>query len=419
MKGRPLVGPASMRCEAGRRSPGAWTVAPSRSVVPRGVRTAVKRWLGPVTRLAWPLARLWAGPAYFAKTPPFDPPRSLAIIACHWIGDTLWAAQVIPALRSAWPNAAITVITKPHAVDLWRGFVPAECVVSAPEITSDRHRERATWTGLFRRAASLRDRRFDLVIDLTGNRYSALFTFLLRPRWSLGFAGDEVGWLYSAGGRVLPAVTHLREQPFGVLERILPGIGLPADVRPPDPSLSFPAACRACGLDSEEPVIVLAPGAGWPEKRWPEELFVEIAGAVLSAGAQTVVVGSSSEAELCERVRSGGARVLARTRGTGNPPGRDGTSGDHGRATVLVGSLLGEVCGLLSGATAVIGHDSGVVHLAAAYGRRTVALLVAASDPGFCAPIGASSRVLRPGEAGSDSRSIASWALAESGGGDG
>ena len=45
------------------------------------------------------LARLWARPGYFHER---DLQRleavRIALIACHWLGDTFWASQVVPTL---------------------------------------------------------------------------------------------------------------------------------------------------------------------------------------------------------------------------------------------------------------------------------------------------------------------------------
>lgn len=391
--------PANLRAPARRHpiaanpEPAALTRAPSPSRMPYEFRLAMKETIRRLSRLLQPLARRWARPGYFSPSPGGIPPRSIAVIACHWIGDTLWASQVLPALQAAWPEAEITVITKPGCVDLWCGLVRGDRIVPAPEITSDRHREGSDWRGLFRRAASLRARRFELVIDLTGDRYSALFTFLLRPGWGLGFAGDELGWLYSAGGGKEPAArAHLRTRPFEVVGRALPGLAPPTRVRPPRPSLPFADASRAHGLDPTRPVVVLAPGAGWPEKRWPESVFAGLAELLAAKGMQVAIVGSSRERELCERLRAG-------------TPG--------GMAVAVAGAPLGEVCGLLSEAAAVIGNDSGIVHLAAAYGRPALALFTDATDPARCGPVGDRALVLGSHDSKADPASITAWVLAE------
>jgi len=333
------------------------------------------------TRAGWPAARLWARLGYFRSDPPAAASGRIVVVACHWIGDTFWASQVVPLLARAWPASEITVVTKPQTVDLWNGLVPPDRIVAAPEVTSDRRRERVTWPGLFRKAAGLRRSGFDIAVDLTGNRYSALFTFLIRPGWSLGFEGGELGWLYSRN--VLDADrpgAHLSERPFRVVGPLLGEQEPPGQLRSPKPTRSFRDVCDEIGLDASRPVAVLAPGAGWPAKQWPKARFAEVARRLAGKGMQVVVMGGESEAALCREVADAGAVVMS-------------------------GGPLGAACGLLSGAAAVVGNDSGVLHLAASFGRRTVAIFTGATDPRRCAPRGgdvavmdASVRELEPSE---------------------
>jgi len=393
-------------------------VAPSRSALPLVLRQVLKRGFGLVSRLAWPLARLATRPGYFQASPPIEPPGSIVLIACHWIGDTLWAAQVVPALRAAWPGAAITILTKARSRDVWHGFVAADSLVVAPEITSDRHRERTDLRGLLRRASGLRARRFDLVIDLTGTRYSALFAFLLRPRWSLGLAGDELDWLYSSRDGGMARVGHVRERPFRLVACALPHLAVPPRVIPPEPARGYAEACFEAGLDAAQPLVVIAPGAGWPEKRWPETVFVSAIRGLASAGLQVAVVGAAGEREMCARIRDAalGApamidapAVLAAPDGA-RPNERRG-AGTGGRVQAVTGLPLGTICGLLSGAAAVIGHDSGIAHLAAAYDRPVLALLASGADPAYCAPAGTGVAAIHPGEPRALPEEIVRWAL--------
>jgi heptosyltransferase-2 len=329
------------------------------------------------TRVAWPTARVWARRGFWRSLPPAEPPRRLAVVACHWIGDTFWASQVVPALAARWPACQILAVTKPRCRDLWNGVLPPENVILAPEVVSDRRREEVDWWGIRRRAAELRQRRIDVVIDLTGNRYSAVFSYLLRPRWLLGFGGGELGWLYSR--RVSTAERpgeHLSRRPFRVIEPLV-GETPPEAPRPPRATHSFAEMCAALRLDVHLPVAVLAPGAGWPEKEWPATCFTELAARLGQAGWQVAVVGSAAQESLCRAVASAGSAASSLS-----------------ASAVMAGRPLGEVVGLLSGAAAVVGNDSGIVHLSAAMGRKTVAVFSGATEERRCGPLGVDATVL-------------------------
>jgi ADP-heptose:LPS heptosyltransferase len=115
---------------------------------------------------------------------------------------------------------------------------------------------------------------------------------------------------------------------------------------------------------------VLAPGAGWSQKRWPAEEFSAVGRALAAAGLRLVVTGVESERELCDRVAAGAGGGLA-----------------------VVGRRLGEVIALLEGADAVLSNDSGVAQLAAALGVRTAAVFTGATDPRRCGPLGPEGQV--------------------------
>jgi ADP-heptose:LPS heptosyltransferase len=339
------------------------------------------------------------------------PARRVALIACHWIGDTFWATQVLPALERRFPEAECFAVCKPATGDLWHGLLPPERILPAPQVVSDRRRERVSWWAIRRRAKQLRAIGFDLVIDLTGNRYSAAFTYWLRPAASLGFGGGELGWLYSH--RVADAERpgrHLSERPFRVIEPLLAPQPDPfayrLPLRPPTPTCAPGEIKGRLGVLGR-PYFVLAPGAGWPAKEWPPEKFQEVARFLAkdqdknqdshlfpddarpatsakmgdcpdfpdfpsdvrsrraSGENAIVVVGSAAEEALCQRVAEG-------------IPG----------ATVLAGAPLGRVIALLADAQGVLANDSGIAHLAAALGRRTAAVFTGATDPEICRPLG-------------------------------
>lgn len=319
------------------------------------------------------VARPWARAGYFGAHDwtGLDASR-VALVACHWIGDTFWATQVLGPLTARFPRASVFAVTKPAAADLWHGLLPPERVLLAPEVVSDRHRERVDVRALDRRARVLARQAFDLAIDLTGNRYSAFFTFRLKPVRALGFGGGELGWLYSFRVRYEAwAGRHLSERAFRVIEPLL---SRPPDPtvyrrppRPPVPTCPPEEVCDALGL-GPEPVYVLAPGAGWPAKVWSPDRFVAV-GARLAREGSVIVTGSPEERAVCERV----ARAVPGAR--------------------LFLEPIGRLSALLARTRGVLANDSGVGHLGAAFGCRVAAVFTGATDPATFAPIGPAGRV--------------------------
>jgi len=120
-------------------------------------------------------------------------------------------------------------------------------------------------------------------------------------------------------------------------------------------------ALREAGAQPHRYVLIF-PGSGSPRKNWPVENFARLADAIARVKSAVVVLGPAEE-EI--------ARVFT---------GR--------RAQVLRRLQLGAVAGLARMASAFVGNDSGVSHLAAAAGARGV-VLFGPTDPARWRPIGA------------------------------
>jgi hypothetical protein len=127
--------------------------------------------------------------------------------------------------------------------------------------------------------------------------------------------------------------------------RMLAGHGMPADPR--DLSLAAPATA----LPGR---VVVHAGAAHARRRWPVERFAAVARALAGAGEQVVLTGSGGEAALAEQVR-----VAA---------GLPGTAVLAGRTGVM------ELAGIVAAARLVVCGDTGVAHLATAFGTPSVVL---------------------------------------------
>ncbi len=114
--------------------------------------------------------------------------------------------------------------------------------------------------------------------------------------------------------------------------------------------------------------VVLHPGAASPSRCWPPERFAAVARALATAGERIVITGTRGERATAARVARaaalGGESVLA---------GRTG---------------LAELAALVAAARLVISNDTGVAHLAVAYGRPSVTLFGPVSPALWGAPAG-------------------------------
>jgi ADP-heptose:LPS heptosyltransferase len=121
--------------------------------------------------------------------------------------------------------------------------------------------------------------------------------------------------------------------------RLVGHYGRPAD--PGDLSLAVPS------VEVARDVTVIHPGAKSPSRRWPVERFAAVARELAGAGHRVVVTGT--EQDPAEAVaRRSGAEMLHTT--------------------------LAELAGVVAHARLVVSGDTGIAHLATAYGTPSVVL---------------------------------------------
>jgi heptosyltransferase-1 len=255
---------------------------------------------------------------------------------------------------------------------------------------SDRRRERVNWHSMAALARELRARQFDLVIDLMGNRYSAAFTFLLRPRLGIGFDGQELGWLYSLRVQAELPGDHLSRRPLRVIQPLIQRAGSVSDgtnqrvlPSPPFPTVDPRELLAELGL-SDKRYQVVAPFAGWSAKEWPSNNFARLAAALKDRGFAVVIVGTVAQQARCTELAS--AMASPQAGGIAEDP-------TVPRVIVFAGRPLGELVALLSHAGGAAANDSAVAHIAAAFGLPTAAIFTANTNPQNAAPLGPKARV--------------------------
>ncbi len=263
----------------------------------------------------------------------------------NWLGDLVQALPVIRAAASA-PGARPLLLVGP---------APFESLL-LPRLPGARY---FPWTRASRYAllAPLRRARAGTALLLTESFSSALLVALAGAPERIGFAAEGRSPLLTVRvARPRPSRSTPRAAEY---RRLAWAAGL--DVREEEPSLEAldperTAAARVLerlGLAGAS-YAVIAPGASYgPAKRWAPERFADAARHVREAwGLGSVLVGAGTDREAAEAVAM-------------NAPGA---------ASAVGRTDLPALTGLLAGAAVVLSNDSGVMHLAAALHRPTVAI---------------------------------------------
>lgn len=301
-------------------------------------------------------------------------PRIL-VIRRHYVGDLVLLGSFLASLRAHWPGASITVLADEGYADILALSPDRPLVWQVPRRPPRLGR---TMDLLVR----LRRAGFTHVFDLDNNDRTALCTritgapFRAGFDWSRGRLRQRLA--YSHTVRVDPAVYRSRHITEHYLSLLAPA-GVPVATREvalavPGTEIDAASAMLASRNPEGRPVVLLHPGSSSAFRLWPAERFARTADrAQLELGAAVVVVGGPAEASLVRDIVRTAATPLASI----EPP-----------------VPIVRLAALLARARAVLCHDSGPMHMAAAVGTPVVALL-GSQSPAQWGPLGRGNRVLQ------------------------
>lgn len=286
--------------------------------------------------------------------------RSL-VIAPQWIGDAVMSEPLLRRLAER--GETLCAAALPWVAPIYRAMPQVNEVIELPFAHG-----RLDWRARRELAATLRGR-FDAAYVLPNSIKSALIPFMARIPRRVGYRGE---------GR------------FGLLNERLPNPeGRPPMVAfyaalagaadaAPRPQLHFTGAvldgaAEAAGV-SRGAYFAFAPGAEYgPAKCWPAAHYAELARSLHARyGLPVLLLGSAKEAALCESIAAmapGACRVMA------------------GRTS------LQDAMALIAGARGLVSNDSGLMHVAAAFGVPQVAVF-GSTSPEHTPPLNPKARVL-------------------------
>ena len=275
-------------------------------------------------------------------------PRILAV-RLGAMGDILHTLPAVASLKRSFPGAHLAWLVEPQWAPLLEGNPYVDCVLCL---------HRKSLAGLLTSWRSLRQDGYDFAVDFQGLLKSAIPAWCARPRQVFGFERAQLrepaaAWFYSR--RVPTCAAH-------VVDKNL------------DLAAAAGASCRAYEfpLPPGQPegnlpagdFVLASPFAGWQSKQWPIEHYQALAASLADELGLPLVLNC--------------------------PPGREVPAG---RALLHTSSLAGLIDATRR-AIAVVGVDSGPLHLADALGKPGVAIF-GPTDPARNGPYGGSLQVLR------------------------
>lgn len=277
-----------------------------------------------------------------AQTPPpdiTDSLRRLLVIRPGGIGDMLLLVPLLANVLERYPDATLDVVCESR-----NARVLGLTELNVNTLLYDQYP--------LRTMKHLKQNRYDVAIDTEQfHNFSAIFTARSQAPVRIGFNINPVrNPIYTT--LVSYEVSKAEIDQFHALFKPLIGD------TPPVFAGSFHN--KPHGGEQESPYALIHAGGSTPDKHWPTSSFQAVTDHLTSRGLEIVMTGDDSD--------TARARAIA----------------GKTRATIrnLTGSRdLAQTAALCANAKLFIGPDSGLAHLAVAYGVPTVTLF-GSSDPG-------------------------------------
>ena len=300
----------------------------------------------------------------------------IVVRAPNWVGDALMSVAAFRELRRLFPNAHITVVSKPGTSDI---FLDADFIDEV--LVYQRRGLPSVW----QHVREWKQRQFDLALLFQNAFEAAAISFLARVSQRIGYDTERRGFLLTRPVGV-PSWKNERHEIFyylnlvAKLERALFGSSS-TEGREPQFQIAVSNERKEAArkllvahADADKPLVLLCPGSvNSRAKRWPAERYAALADQLSDSGTTVALIGSPGELEVSKHVVS-----LAR-----RPP------------MLLTGKTsVAEVTALISIADVLVTNDTGPAHIGAAMGTP-VLVIFGPTNPLTTRPFGPTGQIIR------------------------
>ena len=306
--------------------------------------------------------------------------HKILVISPSWVGDCMLMQPMLMRLKQRHPDCRIDVFAPPWTAALLHAMPEVHQVIVNPFPHGALQPAARYQLGKQLRAAH-----YDQAIVLPNSWKSALVPFFANIQLRTGFIGEMRHVLLNDARKLDQQKLPLMVERFAQLAEDAQG-EIPRPMA--NPRLVISEAQRAAALRKlntknlcpgtrltlDQPVATFCPGAEYgPAKRWPAAYYAEIARRLRQRGYAVWLIGSGKDKPVADEIHQ-----LA-----------------DGHCINLCGSTdLDDAIALLACAQLVISNDSGLMHLAAALDRPTLALF-GSSSPQFTPPLSAQAQVIK------------------------
>ncbi len=314
---------------------------------------------------------------------PIENIQKILIVKLSSIGDVVHSLPALKALRDTFPKAYIAWVVEEKSKDIVIGNPYLDEVII---FEKERWKRELFKTKSMREsvreiagfARMLREKKFDIALDLQGLLRSGLIAFFSGAKWRVGYKDSrEFSHLFynikvPRDKNIVHAVdSYLQLAKY--LGAETESVSFPLWVAPEDRSFAE-NFLRENGWNGKDVLVGLNPGASIPHKRWDKDNFAQLGNSLAKClGVKVVLFGAKSDEVLVNEI----ARKM---------------SGTHpidasGKTSIKQLAAMVEKCALF------IGNDTGPMHIAVAIGTPVIALF-GPDNPHRTGPYGMKNKIL-------------------------
>ncbi|MDZ7289168.1 MAG: lipopolysaccharide heptosyltransferase II [candidate division KSB1 bacterium] len=281
--------------------------------------------------------------------------RRILLSRLRFMGDVILTTPLIRKLRETFPQAKICYLTQNTFAPLLLHNPHLDEIIAFPTP--------GNVTAQWRIYRQLRRRHFDLVIDLFGNPRTALLTWLTGAAIRVGGDFRGRGKLYNV--RIPSPAEEINAMDFHW--RSLEALGIGKGNNRPEIFLTEEESRWAReflhekSLDWTRPIVGMHPGATWPNKRWPQKYFAELARLLLAQNVQVLITQGPEEEKIVKEVMQ---QIVPNQ---SSLPSRS-------QVTLLPVLNLRQLASIQQQMHVYVSNDCGAMHLAVAVGTPTIGL---------------------------------------------
>ncbi|MFC1839785.1 lipopolysaccharide heptosyltransferase II [Thermodesulfobacteriota bacterium] len=300
--------------------------------------------------------------------------KKILIRATNWVGDVVMTLPALEAVNNCYPGSHISILAKSWVAPLFEGHPAVNDII----VLENSEGKISGLKEVFRISRKLKQMNFDMAILFQNAFEAALIAFLSGIKQRVGFSTDHRDLLLT--DPVSMKFNLKTNHQVGYYLDILRHLGCSCEISDPTLYVSKDSKSKAgvllkkMGIKKEDTVLGLSPGAIFgPAKRWPPDRFASIGDRACEEwNARVIIMGSSREKEICNRVSE---------------------KMKHESVNLCGATGLSEALGVIEQCDLFLTNDSGLMHVAGALKVPLVAIF-GSTNPRATGPKGSSSKVI-------------------------